>query len=271
MVKRDFWVWLAGFWEGDGSLAIYHRKLKNGDPSITVGLVISQKRKRAVDVIHNELKDVYKSNLGNRVSYSGYGRTGMYTWYVCDLFDVIRILENIVPHMRFRRREMEGKLRELKIFYDERIKRHTFTKEQDRFILENYGKMRCKDISRAIGKSTSSVYGRARLLGIKILKSWSNAEEQLLYDKSKSAVELSKVLDRTIIAIRAKRRKLGIKRFKRHIWSDEDIGFLKNNFMKMTDEQLAKEIGVTSMSVAHKRVKLGLFKIGSKLFNGSTN
>ncbi len=45
-------------------------------------------------------------------------------------------------------------------------------------------------------------------------------------------------------------------------WTANQINFLKDNWEKLTDEQLSTVIGRTPKSIRHKRQRLGLEKIG---------
>jgi DNA-binding CsgD family transcriptional regulator len=47
---------------------------------------------------------------------------------------------------------------------------HTFTEEEDKFIMENYGTLRVKKIAEILGISVSSVYNHSRMLGVRKFK-----------------------------------------------------------------------------------------------------
>lgn len=83
--------------------------------------------------------------------------------------------------------------------------------------------------------------------------------------------ELSTTLGRTPKSVRAKCERLGIKlselsRNQSYFWSEQAVEFIKNNFLTMTDSNIATLMGVNESLVCRKRLELGLKKQKKDVF-----
>jgi len=126
MDDRKFFIWLAGFWEGEGCLNITraHRKgssvycYKDGKkygPYIVkkdvkkIQVVISSTNKRVLEMI------VKKTGLGKIYQQRNLGKIKakrpIYSWRIQKIEEVLLFLEKIKPHLQFRRGEIEEKIK----------------------------------------------------------------------------------------------------------------------------------------------------------------
>jgi hypothetical protein len=126
MNGREFYVWLAGFWEGEGCLNVTfsHRKgrsvycYKNGrryGPYTVkrdvkkIQVVLTSTNKGILNMImkRTKLGKIYQQKqLGNiRL------KRPIYSWRIQKAEEVLLFLEKIKPYLQFRRREVENKIR----------------------------------------------------------------------------------------------------------------------------------------------------------------
>lgn len=101
---------------------------------------------------------------------------------------------------------------------------HVWTEEETNFLKENYKKMKVSAIAKALGVTEQSVKSRAKIL--KIQASWSSKQERRrLVNKINSM---------------AKR------------WTVEETEYLKNNYDKVSMEEMIKKIGKTASAINGK-------------------
>lgn len=188
-------------------------------------------------------------------------------------------------------------------------------KEQNDYILNNYGKVKTAEIAEHLGLTISVVSSRAYQMGISQSfgsqrKAWTEQELELLrnvadsgtakeiqslyfpdrtvlsvkgamqrirYPKSTNDyskwtneeieklkelyattnnIELCKILNRPQNSIVSKARNLGLK--KDFYFSDEEVQFIKDNYNKLSDHDIAKVVGHHWRVVKDKRLKMGL-------------
>lgn len=98
-------AYLAGFFDGEGSINITTRKRKHFSTEHTLTIAIGQKDGKTIDWIID--------NLGGNVSIVK--RDGSYFWY-CSNRRAYEILKVITPFLKYKRPQAELALK----FYDER-------------------------------------------------------------------------------------------------------------------------------------------------------
>lgn len=123
---RLFYVWLAGFWEGDGCLNLthVHRKgalvycYKNGKrygpytvkrdvPKIQVAITSTNRAVLEMIARKTGLGKVYREKGAGKIKPT----KTLYSWRIQRADDVFLFLERIKPYLQFRRGEVERKLR----------------------------------------------------------------------------------------------------------------------------------------------------------------
>lgn len=172
-----------------------------------------------------------------------------------------------------------------------------WTKIEDDFIKTNYDKMSTEEIARRLGRTESSIGNRIHRLKlsgrrhygrktwtkedmekptsnkkekpIHSNKQWTKAEDDFLktnYDKIPNK-EIAQRLGRTEASIKQRSAifKLSGKIYdKRKPWTKEDINYLKENYDKMTNKEIAKVLKRSENSVSSKAFTLRIENDPSK-------
>ena len=112
-----------------------------------------------------------------------------------------------------------------------------------------YNKIDNKEIQKMLSKhwSIKAIRAKSQILGLGVDRKWSMQEEKILIDNypNKSINEILELLpNRTIASILHKAREHGImsKFWNDRKYTDEDLEFLKLNYLNLTDEELASKI-----------------------------
>ena len=151
---KDFLWWLAGFFEGEGSI-YYLGQRKNCE------LCIVQKNPKILHEIRRQF------NLGKvrRHSFSSGGWT--FKWTVSRRPDVIAIAEIVLPHLRFKKTKVSRVLHSLKRDMVGYKDPPSMTRTEIQFIRKNWGRMSATEIARVIGRDPHSISARARRMRLK--------------------------------------------------------------------------------------------------------
>jgi|SRR5699024_1869913 len=89
-------------------------------------------------------------------------------------------------------------------------------------------------------------------------KPWTQKEDDFLREnKNIETTALAEALGRTTTSINNRFHTLGIRRGYKH-WTMEEDEYLVDNYSKMTNKEMAKELDRTWASVQHRAAKLGL-------------
>lgn len=153
--KQLFWVWLAGFWEGEGSAFV-----SEGNRA-TFG--IGQQGKRGKKVCLYMQKETGFGHI-----YPNKTPTGktLYYWKVTSLSQVMEILERIKPYLRFREKQVEQVLLEAQKA-DDRARRHDWNPRELNIIKENTS-LTDKELVKLLPRhSKASIQDRRLKLGLK--------------------------------------------------------------------------------------------------------
>lgn len=158
-----FLNWFAGFCEGEGWISTRSASTKpNSSGSYyRAEIGIKQKEKSPLDLIKTKFGGTVTDELNN-------GKFRIWKWSISRRPKVIKIARLILPYMRFRRNEFEGKIR----FLEELERKNPFVgysqKEID-FVRVNWGKPD-KEVAAVLRRSASSVQKKRLELGLKKLK-----------------------------------------------------------------------------------------------------
>ena len=152
----EFLAWLAGFWEGEGSLSI--------GPSVAPNyprarLQIKQVNKEPLELIRSKLGGILRVESGKGWRL---GKKPIWRWVVNKRLEVIRILRLVLPHLRFRKKDVEHKLRFL-IGLEIKKKQSLFKVEK---VLElNQRKIPITKACRMVGITHRNFYRRKPKVG----------------------------------------------------------------------------------------------------------
>lgn len=141
-------------------------------------------------------------------------------------------------------------------------------KEADIEILRNnYRKIKTKDIQNMLSKkySIKAIRSMAVGCGFAVSRAWSDEESQLVwsnYDKLPLSDIMILLPNRTLPSIMHKAREKNLLGYfyKNNIYSDDDIEFLKSNYLSMTDNELAERLNRNANGISQKLRLLNLFR-----------
>ena len=171
---EDFWSWFAGFWEGEGSIGIYHYR-NDAEGRIHIYFQVSQSNRVPIDYIATQLREFKGIRIGIRKSTKQpstsdpYVRRRIKTQYLLTIQRsavVHTILNHILPYLRFRQEQVKKAISEIELAMTT-AKQRRWENEEDEFLRANYGKMNSKLIADALRRTVGSIHSRATALGLK--------------------------------------------------------------------------------------------------------
>lgn len=143
-----------------------------------------------------------------------------YTLHINSIPLVVKVVDTVLPHLRFKKQEVERKIEKVKriesMMVSLRASRRLWTNEERKFLTENYGKLSVIDISEKLGKTYPAVNSQIWWMGLKkepVVKRWTTQEEEKLRELTElgyTAGQISKELGRTIPAVYNRWKGLGI-------------------------------------------------------------
>lgn len=143
-----------------------------------------------------------------------------------------------------------------------------WTDSEVNILTEKYGKVDTKKLYNLFNKRHTilAIRCKAQRLGLQNDLFWSKEDEDIVrkYYSTISFEELSKLLPhKTESSIRGVAHKLGLKSkyYLDEKYSNEQIEFIRQNCLKMSDVQIAEILGKSSSGVMSQRNKLGFYKI----------
>ena len=156
-----------------------------------------------------------------------------------------------------------------------------WNEEEINILRENYGKISNQAIQKILPRywKTEAIKAKSELLGLGKDRKWSIEEELILQEKYPT-VSLNELLEslpnRTLSSIRGKAKTMGLlsKFYLDNIYSDEEIEFLKNNYLSMSNDELAEKLNRTKLAVAQKLYLLDLhrpFEIHKEAYRNLTH
>ena len=140
-----------------------------------------------------------------------------------------------------------------------------WNEEDTNILIQNYNKLPLKDIVNLVSDKWDydAVRRRAGYLGLTESREWTDQEVSVLlnYYETMPVNCLMKMLpNRTYISILHKARFYGLKSFfyTSQLYTEEDIKYLKNNYLTQTNDELASALNRTSSAIAQRLALLGL-------------
>ena len=100
MEDKIFDCWVAGFWEGEGSLSLTNKNRYVAQISQALD------KDRDVEVIMNKIKDTYGGHIG--IIKHGGKYKDLLQWRVSKGIDVINFIKRIYPYCQFRRFQLDN-------------------------------------------------------------------------------------------------------------------------------------------------------------------
>jgi hypothetical protein len=138
-----------------------------------------------------------------------------------------------------------------------------FWTEHDKNVLINfYGNMDVEEIKKMLDReyTIKQIQNQARKMNLVQQREWSDEETKILiaHYANEGSNGVKKLLPyKSNRAIIGKAMKLGI--VCNCFWNDDEIKFLVDNWPKLSDEEIAKELGRGIKGVSDKRRSLGLY------------
>lgn len=150
-----------------------------------------------------------------------------------------------------------------------------WSKEEEDYVKNNWGRIKTKDIARKLNRNTSSVYRKATRLNLKM----SDEEYENVTDKLKWTDEMKKyVMDNygvkptedimrhldinDVHKLRNQAKYLGVSK-DGHVWSSEEENYLMSNWGDVSIRYMAKRLNVSTNAILQKANKL---KLGNQLY-----
>ncbi len=158
----DFWAWLAGFWEGEGSLHF----TTDSRTYLALSLSVAQKRRAPLDYILRQLgvgSVRFASGMRGRVPSEG-----VHVWRVSAREHVLAIIEGMLPHTRFRSLQLEeARDRLLAAARGPRAWSHTHWTDEQRHALREYWSTSTQTaLCALVGRPWNGVWEQAKHLGL---------------------------------------------------------------------------------------------------------
>jgi len=149
---------------------------------------------------------------------------------------------------------------------------------EDKFLIENYHKMKIREIATILPRSFFSVHHRAQYLGLVGVKAqlygWTEEKTQFLVDNypQMSAPKIGRALGLSYPSVSGKAHKLGLHKPKgwargkqiykgRPTWTEPEIEILRQFYSTMPNKELAEMLPKHSeASIIYKATDLGIYK-----------
>lgn len=144
-----------------------------------------------------------------------------------------------------------------------------WSKNDTDILIENYGKMSYKEMSDnnifSSYKTADEIKRRAGNIGITKSKKWSDEEVKILKDNY-SYVSINDILlllpNRTRSSVLGKARSYGLmsKFYLSHIYSKEEEGYIRENYLSLSNDELGVKLGRSASGVAEHLWLMGLHR-----------
>ena len=139
----------------------------------------------------------------------------------------------------------------------------TWTKDDDKFLKNNYGKLINEEIAKRLGRTEKAIQLRVSKMGLRKNKSrkWTKEEDEFLKSNYGKLInkEIAKKLGRTEKAIQLRANGMDIHdgSFGKS-WTKREEKFLKDNHEDKIVSEIATILGRTESSIVNKLYKMGL-------------
>lgn len=152
------------------------------------------------------------------------------------------------------------------------VKNANYTKEEDRLIRKTYENSSVSNLITNLEllsehelshRTVESMRNRARRLGFRVRQPWSDNEDEYLRNNYHSCTvdELAnKITNHSRASIYNRLLKLGLVDAPMFAYTEDDIRFIKDNYLKMTDREIGLQLHRSEFGIKYYRRKSGLYK-----------
>lgn len=151
---------------------------------------------------------------------------------------------------------------------------YRWSKDDEEFLIENYNKLSISEIETYLDHrhTYKAISTKAIKMGLAKSKYWTE-EEDKIFKENYSNVPIETMLkllpNRTYNAIIDRGKEFGIKSYQyiNEKYSQEQKQFIINNWMNMSDQEIADVIGKTARGVMEQRNNMKLYRINKEYSN----
>jgi len=158
----SFDAWLAGFIDGEGSIVT----TKTRQYQFIYVVIYQHKRSRHV---LEEIQQVYGGSISPSLNRNESGKWVPRNVLRLDIrsqTQVISLLESCMPHMRIKGTKAKKAIQNIRHWLKDGRKKRRWTKAEEAFMRQNYGKIPTKEISEKLNRSLQAVYSHVRYISI---------------------------------------------------------------------------------------------------------
>lgn len=148
-----------------------------------------------------------------------------------------------------------------------RMQAISWSENEINILRKYYGKISNEEIQKLLPRywETTAIKAKSELLGLGTDRRWTSEEEYIIkkYYPTVSLNELLPMLpNRTLSSIRGKAKSLGLlsKFYLDSVYSEDEILFLKENYLSMNNKELSEKLNRTPLGVAQKLYLLDLHR-----------
>jgi len=157
-MDTDFWSWLAGFWEGEGSFGMYgiehrahHRMIFSIPQTTSVPLEYIQQQ-----VGFGKVRVRNRGNVRHKPCWE---------YYVQNVVQCLKIIDGILPYLRFRQEELTTKRDKAKKYMEEMSQRK-WLPEDELLLKQLYGSKSAYQLECIFKRKKGAIKSRAWIMGI---------------------------------------------------------------------------------------------------------
>lgn len=97
--SKEYLIWLAGFFDGEGSVGIWSKGIRRGKKYYSVGVNVCQKNEEIIKEIHSYYPEGFLHAVRNKA--------GVYTFTISGNSTCERFLRDILPYLRVKKTKVE--------------------------------------------------------------------------------------------------------------------------------------------------------------------
>lgn len=211
----DFWSWLAGFWEGEGTLGVYKDKRYPEQGLKRTVFQVVQSNKQPLEYILEQLEMKLRLTRDDRPRSPGVQRQKpSFVLQIQARGDVAYVCHKILPFLRFRRKEVQQKLAQIEKAISQAKYKH-WTNEESSFLNDNALALTDEEIANHLGRTKSSVRSHRTQLRLlhRTRRNWNDEEIDFLEKniETMTTSAIAKTLNRNRCSINKKIRELNLR------------------------------------------------------------
>ncbi len=141
--------------------------------------------------------------------------------------------------------------------------RHKWTRAEELYIKQHYKNFRIKEIAAHLGHTTAIVKVHAYKMGLRKNQPWTSENDEYL-KRVYGVIPVKKISQKLQKKMSAIYRRANIMHITKprvfRFWSPGDLQFLRENYLKMSLNDLAKHLNRTYWAIGQKTSRMGLIK-----------